>query len=105
MSECVCIRDCFLNHEGRHQLYNKGMVMDFNTCPDHFMVVTQAEIDLDTATEEFLFVSDVSVEEIRTHAKREFKYAMPANIKRDTAIRKFVSIRDRYQTPPKIYKE
>ena len=98
--ECLCVRNCYLNHEGIFKQYKTGQTQNFEVCPDHFIPLGEADIDMDTVSEEALYKSEIETADIRAEAKARFGLKLRKDLKRSTVVSKFISIRNRYDEPP-----
>jgi hypothetical protein len=98
--KCLCTATCFLNHEGLFKQYRKGQTQEFKKCPSHFIPLGEADIDLDTVTEEALYESDIETADIRQEAKSRYGLKLRKDLKRSTVVAKFISVRNRFDEPP-----
>lgn len=55
--DCVCIRDCYIDHEGGFRHYMYGEVHNFKSCPAHFRRMDQWSVDFEGDTYEVLMAS------------------------------------------------
>ena len=71
--KCVCRRECYIaNSEGRHQQFSVGQVVEFVTCPDHFVELGGQGIDFATAGEEELLEAEYELDELKAFIEKKY---------------------------------
>ena len=100
--ECVCVKPCYLSHEGIIAQYRKGDLVEFEKCPEHFVAIGELSIDFEKATEDVLLAADIDEDELRAYAKKEFGLTLRKGLRKETLVSKFVSVRDRFMEPPDV---
>lgn len=121
MPKCICVRDCYLStHEGaRPVYYQRGQVVNFEECPDHFMAIEEAVVpvkkrirlpkaaidagqkddggsfDFESATEEVLMAAEYDLEQLKAYGMATYGATFDSTDVKAAVVAKYVDARYR----------